>query len=281
MSEKFDFSVLIPIYINEKDENLIAAIDSVINQTLIPNEILVVADKDIPANTKKILDDYKEKYPEIFSYLILKEEANVGEARAIGIQNCKYNIVANMDADDIASNTRFEKQIKFMQQNPEIDVVGGWITEFENTPDNIYAKRILPTSHEDIYKYCKFRCPMNNMTVMHKKKSVLDAGNYPNWAEFEDYELWGRMLRKGCKFANLPEFLVNARAGSDMISRRNGLNTFINYEFALFKKFYKEGFINFQEFFKAVSTKFLLRTIPNWLRKFIYNNFLHKKVKKG
>ena len=276
--EDYKFSVLMPIYIHEKDDELRAAIDSVINQTLMPDEILIIADKEIPQNTRDILEEYKSKYPEIFNPVILDEPANLGKALQIGVNIAKYPIIARMDADDIARNDRFEKQIAYLQQHPELDLVGSWITEFEGKPENIYAKRELPTEPNEIYNFCKFRSPLNHMTVMYKKESVLKAGNYTARKRMEDYELWAVMLYQGCKFANIPEYLVNARAGRDLIKRRSGLDEFFQYEFTLFKEFYDWGFINFREFFKAVSTKFLLRAIPGWLRAFVYNNFLHKKV---
>jgi len=279
MQEKdYKFSVLMPIYIHEKDEELCAAIDSVINQTLMPDEILIIADKDIPQNTKDILEEYKSKYSEIFNPVILDEPANLGKALQIGVNLAKNPIIARMDADDIARSDRFEKQIKYLKEHPDTDLVGSWITEFEGKPENIYAKRELPTEPNEIYNFCKFRNPLNHMTVMYKKESVLKAGNYTARKRMEDYELWATMLYQGCKFANIPEYLVNARAGRDLIKRRSGLDEFFQYEFTLFKEFYDWGFINFQEFFKAVSTKFLLRAIPGWLRAFVYNNFLHKKV---
>ena len=279
LEQDYRFSVLMPIYIHEKDNELRAAIDSVINQTLMPNEILIIADKDIPQNTRDILEEYKSKYPEIFNPVILSEDANLGKSLQIGVNLAKYPIIARMDADDIASNNRFEKQMKFLQENPDIDLVGSWITEFEESPENIYAKRELPVKQNDIYNFCKFRNPLNHMTVMYKKESVLNAGNYKDRKRMEDYELWARMLHKGCKFANIPEYLVNARAGRNLIKRRSGINEFFKYEYTLFKEFYDWGFINFQEFFKAVTTKFILRAVPGWLRAFIYNNFLHKKAK--
>ena len=279
--EDYKFSVLMPIYIHEKDDELRAAIDSVVNQTLMPDEILIIADKEIPQNTRDILEEYKLKYPEIFNPVILEEPANLGKALRIGVNMAKYPIIARMDADDIARNDRFEKQIAYLQQHPELDLVGSWITEFEGKPENIYAKRELPTEPNEIYNFCKFRSPLNHMTVMYKKESVLKAGNYTARKRMEDYELWAVMLYQGCKFANIPEYLVNARAGRDLIKRRSGLDEFFQYEFTLFKEFYDWGFINFGEFFKAVSTKFLLRAIPSWLRAFIYNNFLHKKQRVG
>lgn len=276
----YKFSVLMPIYIHEKDSELRVAIDSVINQTIMPNEILIIADKDIPQNTRDILDEYKSKYPEIFNPVILSEDASVGKARAISVEKAKYNIVANMDADDISRSDRFEKQLTFLKENSDVDVVGSCITEFENYPDNIYAKRDVPLTPENIYKYCKFRCPINNMSAMYRKHSVLEAGNYKDLREFEDYELWSRMIIKGYKFANLPDYLINARAGRDMIIRRQGLNAYFKYEYPLFKSFYKQKFISYREFLKAIVSKFFLRVIPNWAKSFIYYNFLHKKISK-
>jgi len=276
--EDYKFSVLMPIYIHEKDDELRLAIDSVINQTLMPNEILIIADKDIPQNTKTILEEYKSKYPEIFNPVILTEDASVGKARAIGVVKAKFDIVANMDADDLSRSDRFEKQIQFLKDNPNIDVVGSCITEFENSPENIYAKRDVPLLNEDINKYCKFRNPINNMTVMYRKHAVIEAGNYKDMREFEDYELWSRMIIKGYKFANLSDYLINARAGRDMIIRRQGLSVYFKYEYPLFLSFYKQKFITGKEFLKAIISKYFLRAIPNWLKSIIYYNFLHKKT---
>ena len=143
LEQDYRFSVLMPIYIREKDDELRAAIDSVINQTLMPDEILIIADKDIPQNTKDILDEYKSKYPEIFNPVILDEPANLGKALQIGVNLAKNPIIARMDADDIARNDRFEKQIKYLKEHPDTDLVGSWITEFEEMPENILNCRAI------------------------------------------------------------------------------------------------------------------------------------------
>lgn len=273
----YKFSVLMPIYIHEKDDELRTAIDSVINQTLPPDEILIIADKDIPQNTRDILNEYKSKYPEIFNPLVLDRDANLGEARVISIEKAKYNIIANMDSDDISKPDRFEKQMNFMKENQDIDVVGTWIEEFEGNPDNIYAIRKLPLTNEDLYKYCKLRSPINNMTIMAKKMSIIDAGNYATFTGFEDFELWGRMLKKGYKLANIAECLVKARAGKNLVKRRRGIQVF-KRELAVYKRFYEYKFVNKFEFMKAISLKLILHIIPNWFREYIYNNYLRKKV---
>ena len=275
MSSKF--SVLMPIYIYEKDDELRVAIESIINQTLSPNEILIIADKNTPQNTLNILSEYKEKYPEIFNIIKLTEDATLGKALQIGVEKAKYSLIARMDADDIARNDRFEIQMKFLKENPDIDIVGSWITEFDGVPENIYAKRELPIIHENIYKFCKFRSPINHMTVMYRKKSVIDAGNYSDRKRLEDYQLWAKMLFKGYKFANIPDFLVNVRAGSDLMKRRNNIKEYFQYEYTLFKEFYNMGFINFKEYYKAIISKFILRILPVPCMTFIYDKFLRVK----
>ena len=95
----------------------------------------------------------------------------------------------------------------------------------------------------------------------------------------EDYELFGRMLYKGYKFANIPEPLVNMRAGSEMMKRRKGIGYFVAHELPCMNKFKEIGYINTIEYLRNIFLKFLLRVIPNWLRNFIYIEFLRKKIK--
>ena len=111
--------------------------------------------------------------------IIVKLEHNVGlgDALAIGIKKCTYDLVARMDSDDISMPHRFQKQLDVFMNN-NIDVCGSWINEFnwdENIVDSI---RIVPERHSDIVKFAKSRNPINHMTVMFKKRKVLEAGNY-------------------------------------------------------------------------------------------------------
>lgn len=277
MSEKF--SVLMPVYINEKDNELKMSIESLLNQTLIPNEILIIADRHTPKNTLNILNEYKDKFPELFGIVVLSEDANLGKTLQIGVKKAKFDIIARMDSDDIARKDRFEKQINFLKDNPNIDVVGSWISEFEDSPENIYAIREVPIENDSILQFCKFRNPMNHMTVVFRRKAVLETGNYSDRKRMEDYQLWAKMLHKGFRFANIPECLVNARAGQSLMKRRGSLKEFFQYEYTLFKEFYDKGYINCIEFLKAIVLKFFLRMAPNWIMSFIYKNILRKDTK--
>ena len=273
-NEDFKFSVLMSVYYKENPEWFITALDSIINQTLQPNEIVLVEDGLLTEDLYKVIEEYTIKYPNLFNIVKLKKNSGLGEALRIGILNCSNEIIARMDTDDIAKNYRFEKQIEFIKNNSNVDVVGSWISEFENNPDEIISYRHLPVEHEKIYKFGQFRCPVNHMTVMFKKSKVLAAGNYQTFKNIEDYYLWGRMLKQGAQFANIPECLVNVRAGNAMFKKRANLTYFWNSEFPLHTEFYKMGFINLRQYLRNISSKFILRVVPVSIMGIIYKKFL-------
>lgn len=152
-----------------------------------------------------------------------------------------------MDSDDIALSDRFEKQMTFLENHPEVDALGGQIDEFINTPDNIVGSRVVPLTDAEIKEYLKSRCPMNLVTVMLKKESVEKVGGYIDWYCEEDYYLWVRMVETGMVFANLPDKLVNVRVGEEMYQRRGGTRYF-NSEARLQKYMYKHGLISFTRY---------------------------------
>ena len=274
MIKNIEFSVLMPIYFKEKSEYFQSAIESILNQTLLPNEILIIEDGKIPDDLEKEVLKYKDKYPDIINILRLEKNIGIGKVRALAMEKCKYDYIAFADSDDISRNDRFEKQIKFLSEHPETDVLGSDITEFDGVPENIYSKRMLPSEHSQIYQFNKYRMGINNNTVILKRKSVLDAGNYGKLKAFEDYELYSRMLKKGYKFANIPECLVNMRAGAEMMNRRQGVKYFVTCELPCMNEMFKIGYINIFEYLRNIFLKFLLRVIPNWLRNWIYKKFL-------
>lgn len=274
MDKKYAFTVLIPTYYKEKPENIDVAIKSVIEQTLLPNEILIIEDGELGTELENVINKYKDEYKDLINVLKLEKNQGIGKVRTIGIEKAKYDLIAFMDSDDISRKDRFEIQIKYLKDNPEIDMVGSWVTEFDKKPDNVYSKRILPTEPNEVYKFAKFRMPVNNNTILFKRSPVIDVGSYQIATGFEDYEVCGKLLNKGYKIANIPEFLVNMRAGTEMMDRRKGLNYFMKYEYACMKLFYKIGFINIWEFLRNIALKFPLRIMPDWMRNLIYKKFL-------
>lgn len=161
-----------------------------------------------------------------FKVIHLKENQGHGNARRISLENTSNELVALMDADDISYPNRFEKQLALFEQNPNLDICGGHITEFVGEEENIIARREVKLTDQDIKKDLKKRCPMNQVTVMFKKTAYELAGGYIDWYCEEDYYLWARMILKGCSFANVDADVVNVRTGLDMSSRRGGYKYF-------------------------------------------------------
>lgn len=267
------FSVLMSVYFKEIPQYLDRSLESIIEQTVVPDEIVLVKDGELTAELDRIIEQYYMKYPKLLKIISLYKNVGLGEALRIGLDNCSYDTVARMDSDDVCLYTRFEKQLEVLKQDEAVKVVGSWISEFESDTENIHAVRKVPESFDDIRKKAKFRNPLNHMTVMFRKSAVIEAGGYKPFLWSEDYYLWVRMILKGFKIVNIQESLVFARAGRDMIKRRGGMKYVVS-EAKLEKEFLKLGFINHGEFIFNVATRTAVRIIPDRFRQYVYYNML-------
>jgi glycosyltransferase involved in cell wall biosynthesis len=267
------FSVLLSIYHKESPTLFKKALISIIDQTKRPNEIVIVKDGPLTKELDKVIYDFNIKYPNIIKIIKLENNQGLGKALSIGIKQCSYNIIARMDTDDISKNKRFEKQLNILKESPDIDIVGSWVEEFENNSENILSIRKVPQYNNEIIKFAKKRCPFNHPSVMFRKSSVLEAGNYKPFYLNEDYYLWLRMLREGCKGYNIQESLLFFRIDDDTFKRRGGLK-YAMQDIKLQNILLKLKFINRLEYIKNVLTKPLVRLMPNYIRKLIYKKLL-------
>lgn len=191
----------------------------------------------------------------VFKVVPLKRNMGHGMARRISLKNCTNNLVAIMDADDICVQTRFEKQIRRFIEDSNLSLVGGQITEFVGDVTNIIDVRRVPLDHKSICDFMKKRCPFNQVTVMFKKEEVEKAGGYKDWYCEEDYYLWLRMMKKGARFANLNDILVNVRVGDEMSARRGGMKYFLS-EKRLQRYMLDNHIINLWQYFWNVILRF-------------------------
>jgi glycosyltransferase involved in cell wall biosynthesis len=270
-----DFSVLMSVYFKERPEFLKESIDSLLRQTLKPTEIVIVFDGKLTDELYLLLDEYKNAAPDLFKFVPLGQNMGLGKALEIGIKECSFDLIARMDSDDICHPERFEKQINFMKNTPDVKVLGSWIGEFEEDPEKIESIRKVPSNYEEIKQYAKTRCPLNHMTVVYWRDAVLKAGSYQTIMWNEDYFLWGRMLNSNIKIMNLPEILVYARAGADMFYRRGGLK-FFNKEVELQKEFLKIHFIDKKTYVRNILVRGFVRVLPNSFRIFVYKKMLRR-----
>lgn len=273
-TDPYNFSVLISVYYKENPTYLDSALKSVFEQTLMPNEVILIEDGKLTDELDKVINKFYEKYSKILKVVKYPKNRGLGIALHDGIMKCTNEIVFRMDSDDICDLKRFEKQMDaFISKN--VDVVGSNIIEYDENMKVVTGIRKVPENTEDIIKATKKRNPMNHMTVGFKKESVIASGNYQDMKFFEDYYLWARMIKKGYKFYNVQENLVNVRGGSDMIKRRGGINyikPILNFEKAL----KRIGIINNFEFCFNIVTRVIISIVPNGFRYFLYKKILRK-----
>lgn len=276
--DSLKISVSMCVYGGDNPQCFEIALESIISQTYKPSEIVLVVDGEVPKEINDVIEKYvSELNDSETTFKVIRLEKNVGhgEARRICLNNCSFDVVALMDADDISVPYRFEKQASYFRKYPELSIVGGNISEFisqENPKDvsQMAGRRLVPETDEEIRKFMRKRCPMNQVTVMFKKKDVEEVGGYLDWYCEEDYYLWIRMALAGKKFGNLPENLVNVRVGEEMYRRRGGIKYFAS-ELKLQYFMYKMKIISLSRFFINTVERLILQVLtPNCIRGLIF-----------
>lgn len=267
------FSVAISVYKNDKPEELALALDSITEkQTVKPSQIVLVMDGPVSTALEQVIREYAERFP-IFKILKLKTNQGLGNALQLAVNNSSHALVARMDSDDISVPDRFEQQLKAFCADPDLDIIGGDIDEFVTEEKNVVAKRRVPKTDGEIKAYMKKRCPLNHVTVMFRKDAVLRSGNYLDWFQNEDYYLWIRMQKAGCKMENTGTTLVKARVGADMYRRRGGWKYFRS-EAGLQKYMRKEKLISLPLYLVNVTKRLIVQVLlPNRLRGWVFQRF--------
>lgn len=264
------FSVLMSIYNQENPQHFDRAMKSIWDeQTIKPNEIVLIQDGELTDKLYQIIHYWKDKLGDIFKIISIANNIGTGGVKKIGVEQCNNELIAIMDTDDISLPNRFEKQLAIFN-NKDIDVCGGWVGEFENDETQIISHRKVAKQHNEIVLFAKTRSPMNHPTVMYKKQSVLNAGNYEKHRRTsQDYNLWVKLIIDGSKFYNIQESLVNMRTGNNQIGRRGGLKNAI-LEATVQKEFYNMKFINLYEFIRNVLIGSFIRLLPKTLLKIVF-----------
>ena len=270
---KTPFSVLMSVYRKEEPTYFRLSVESVMAQTYKPSEILIVQDGELTEELYAVCKELKFKYKDLIRFVRLDKNVGLGLALQRGVKECKYDLIARMDTDDIAKKERFELQVRQFEKHPDLAICGGYIEEFNDSPERILALRKVPLTESDIYEYTKLRSPFNHVTVMFKRQSILAVGNYQPFLLLEDYYLWYRLVSKGYHTKNIPVVLVSVRADEDMIARRGGLSYFWR-EAKLYRRFYNDGYIGLTEVLFALNSRLIGRLCPGWIRNFLYQTFL-------
>lgn len=271
------FSVAMSVYHKDDSAFFDRALESITSiQSVMPEEIVLVADGPLNEGLDAVIEKYTELYPACLTVVRLPENRGLGNALRVATERARNALVARMDSDDISLPDRFEQQIAAFEADRALDIVGGNISEFIDDESNIVAHRNVPVSNEEIYEYMKTRCPLNHVSVMFKKEAVQAAGGYLDLFWNEDYYLWIRMAEKGAKMSNTGTVLVNVRTGKDMYNRRGGKAYFKSEKF-LQKYMLERRMIGRFTYLTNVTKRFIVqRLLPNSIRGWVFRTFARR-----
>lgn len=273
MAEKF--SVLMSLYFKENPEHLRQCLDSLLTQSVKPDEIVIVKDGPLTEELEDTLSEYISESPGLYTIVPLEKNMGLGIALAEGMHHCKNELVARMDTDDVSRSDRFELQLKEFDKDPNLDICGSHIVEFETDINTTVARRSVPLTDAEIKKYQKRRDGLNHVTVMFKKSTVLRAGNYQSCLLMEDTLLWANMFNAGARAINIDDNLVYVRIGKDMYERRGGLSYFKKYKQGR-KMVRQTGYIGFWDYYYTLAIQLVVALIPNKLRGWVFKKLLHR-----
>ncbi|HBC30961.1 MAG TPA: hypothetical protein DC024_06925 [Clostridiales bacterium] len=267
------YSVLMSVYKKEKPEYLKLSIESMLNQTMAPSEFVLVEDGPLPDNLKYVVGNFEKKYPNIFHIVPLAKNVGLGSALAIGIQKCKYELIARMDSDDYSAPKRCEEELRCFKAQPALDIVGCFEAEFQNDINNIISIHKVPEKSYEINAFMRRRCALLHPTVIYKKSSVLSCGNYHNVPFFEDYDLFIRMLKNHAEAYNIQKPLYFMRVNNEFFKRRGGIS-YLKIALQFKSKQYKNGYYSLKDYIISAGGQTVVCLLPNSLRIKFYKYFL-------
>lgn len=273
-----NYSVLMSVYIEEDPAYFAEAIQSMLDQTVVTNDFVIVCDGPLTAELDAVLDTFVARYPGLFQVVRLPENLGVGLAAKAGLAVCKNNLIAKMDSDDISVPERCEKQLARFAVNPELALLGGVIEEFDNRTGNVISVRVTPESNHEIRKYARRRSPVNNVTAMYRKSAVLAVGGYRDLRRAEDYDLYIRMLIQGYYVENLPETLVKVRVDTDSHHRRASWLALQSCS-RIWWNAWRIGYSSLADLLLCFGGQVFLILCPGPVQQMVYRIFLRRKHK--
>ena len=261
------FALLVSVYDGDRPDYVRRALRSAVaDQTVRPDQVIIVRDGPVGSDLAQCLDEIAASCVSPVTFVPLEHNSGLGPALDSGLAASWYDVIARMDADDIAMPHRFEVQLPLIA---EADIVGSGLLEFVEDTDQIVGQRVPPIDSAHIARYARVHDPFNHPTVVYRREAVLSAGGYGDHPLMEDYALFVRMIQDGARTANVAEPLVFYRVGETAFKRRGG-TALLRSELRLQREFRRSGFTSPAEYVRNVLVRGGYRLIPWWLRRAIY-----------
>ncbi len=272
-----NYSVLMSVYAKENPDYFANSLESMVKQSLKPNEIIVVKDGPVTEELDEVLKLYELKYPGLFTIIALKKNVGLGKALNEGLRRARNELIARMDTDDISLENRCELQIFEFLRNPNLSIIGSNIDEFYESPSEVVSSRIVPSQHEEILRFSKKRNPFNHPTVMYRKSAVLNEGGYGDFRRNQDFDLFVRMLNNGHRTMNINKSLLLFRANKDNLKRRKSWDK-CRSNISIPYTFWRKGYSSFWDFIIVAISQIVVLISPMWVLEWISTRFLRKTL---
>lgn len=226
-------AVLLPVYKKDAPYFFTSTIASLLSQTQQDFKIFLGVDGPIEGE----LDLAVKGCEQSSKFCVCRFTENRGLACVLNdliaeAEKQGFEYFARMDADDVCVDTRFERQMAYLQENPDIDVVGGRIEEIDENGDNNGKSVTYPLTHEECRRFFRYRDPLAHPATFFRKtyfdkvakmNGKMNTWYRPEYRKNQDTMLWFDGFMSGCVFANLSETVLKFRVAKDFYGRRNGL----------------------------------------------------------
>ncbi|MEP7026552.1 MAG: glycosyltransferase [Actinomycetota bacterium] len=261
------FSLLFSVYDGDRPDYIQRAYRSAVDdQTVRPDQVVIVRDGPVRDEITLCLDRVRATSLAPVTYVALDRNGGLGPALDQGMAASWFDVIARMDADDVAMPHRFAVELPLIEH---ADIVGSGLLEFSGDTDNVVGQRVPPTDPDHIQRYARMHDPFNHPTVVYRRSAVMAAGGYGDLPMMEDYALFARMLAGGARAANVAEPLVFYRVGATAFKRRGGTGL-LRSELRLQREFRRAGFTTPAEYLRNVLVRGGYRMVPWWVRRAVY-----------
>jgi glycosyltransferase involved in cell wall biosynthesis len=270
-------SVLMSVYKSEKPAFLDASLHSVWDDQLLkPDEIVLIQDGPVGNGLETIIRDWQTRLGPCLKLIV--NEQNVGLTKSLnkGLKIATGTYIARMDSDDISTPARFQKQREYLDNHPEVAIVGGSLQEFDSIHENL-GVRHYPKTNEEVLNYIYKASPLAHPTVMMRRSMFEDGLSYnEKYRTSQDIALWFDALDAGYKIGNLDDITIHFRRDGDVFKRRSKDKA--KNEFKIYLNGIRRIYGTFTWRYIYPLARYCFRMMPVSVVKFIYGSDLRKKV---
>lgn len=262
-------SVLMSTYAKEKAANLEASLASLRDQTVRPDQVVLVVDGPVGPDQEAVIERFSD--PTVLGLTVVRQAENGGLANAMnaGIPACTGEYIMRFDSDDLCLPDRVEVQLDYAMAHPGTDMICSWSEDFFDDGEASQLKA-APVGHDAVVRALHWRNIIQHSSVCVKAEVLKAVGAYRSkYGLLEDYDLFVRIAQHGARIHIIPKVLVRIRSSLDQRQRRGGLG-YCMKEIKFRVDMYRTGFLGLGEFLLVTSMYTVFRLVSGGMRKRLY-----------